>query len=311
MLLKWASEPFTLDDFIDQIRKAKFPKTSDNNGYSDVCVKTLEVNAVPPKTFRELMDSHHQTNIPRKVIIPRRSQPPRQPVGWTFTEPKKTQSYYYQSIFFGPWFTYLHVDEYNHGKKMMLPLICQNSFKIWLFLRKNTHEQRQFVLREHKALHTKGKTPEECEYEHLIDLINVVDLFEVFIQRPGDLLEHFHGSPHAVLTCYFNSRQPQCSILFGMNNYQVPAIISHISHPYSEVGREVRLGIKSYCASARALLTDAKRCAESDEDRRVIEEHLARKKRKRHQRSGQLKGICKMRKEAKEAREAGVLVCGS
>lgn len=303
-LLKWAQKPFCLDDFINQLKKAKFPETGDNNGYGMVCVKNLDINAEPPKSFDKLIGSYQNTKSPKKVIIPRCSRPPRKPVAWNFTQPKKKYSYYYQSIFFGPWFTYLHVDEYNHGKTMMLPEICQNSFKIWLFLRKNTHEQRQYVLREHKVIHAKGINPEQCEYEHLMDLINVVDLFEVFIQRPGDLLEHFHGCPHAVLTCYFDSRRPQYSILYGVDNHQVSAIISHISHPYSEVGREVRLGVKSYGASAKALLVDANRCAETREDFRVIEEHKERKKRKREHCASKLKGVCKMRNEAREAREA-------
>ena len=313
-VIKWDINQITLDVFMKELEQAEFPTTRDTSGRREVCIKSMtshdEITSM--HSFKEVIDSFNETNDPKKLILPRSLQKPKRPVGWTFVWSKPANSYYFQSIFLGPWFTYLHVDEYNHGKKMSLPAICQNSFKLWFFLKTNTHRQKQFMLREHKVLRSDGENMEDCEYKALMKLVNSSDDFEVFIQRPGDMIEHEHGVPHAVLTCFFDSQKPQYSLLYGVNTIQAGAIISHISHPYSEIGREVRPGEKSYKEASAALLGEVNRLIKSGpasvkyEARRLKEEHKERKKRKRQQMelkcAKRLKGICKMRKEAKDAR---------
>jgi hypothetical protein len=313
-VIKWDIDGITLDIFMKELEQAEFPKTQDISGRREVCVKSMTCHdeGTSMQNFKEIIDSFNKTKSPKKVILPRSLRKPNRPVGWRFVWTKPANSYFFQSIFFGPWFTYLHVDEYNHGKKMSLPAICRNSFKLWFFLKKNTHRQTQFMLREHKVLYSHGETFEDSEYKALMKLVESADKFEVFIQRPGDMIVHDHGIPHAVLTCFFDSTESQYSLLFGINTIQAGAIISHISHPYSEMGREVRPGVKSYKEASASLLGEVNRLIKSgpaslkNEAKRLKEEHKYRKKRKRQldelKCAKRLKGICKMRKEAKDAR---------
>jgi hypothetical protein len=278
------------------------------------------------KGFGDLLDSYSKDLHSRRLIYPSHSKFPKLPIAWKVGVGKESQEYY-QNFHYGPWFTYLHVDEYNYGKKMTIPAFCTNAFKIWIVAKSNTYRNRGCLLREYQILsnHVAGQivtrsqaassepepfTPSSCgpklaEYENLLRLISDSDNFDVVVQRSGETLEHFFGVPHSVLTCFYDSNLPCICLLYGHRQIDISALITHASHPFSEIGRSLdgcttvsyHKCKESLTRIANSLLKSRGRNAKG-KDEEIIEAQRRRKKHRLDCSSKKYKGIIKKQKLA-------------